>query len=137
MHLIMYKYLSMSNSFNQNIYLFYIRFDFTAPYYHVGRDEEKSNVSQNIHSVQVEKDGKLHCILLWWTLSLDDDGELLLSMVPRISKNDKTDIVVSFFCMHTIDQSIPQFSASIGDQLEYDGNQGASGSDYKTAKIKL
>ncbi|XP_065054934.1 protein arginine N-methyltransferase 7-like isoform X1 [Rhopilema esculentum] len=59
-----------------------VRFDFNAK-----PNAFATQLEQTIYQLEIEatESGCVHCIILWWDLSLDEDEEFTLSMAPKCS----------------------------------------------------
>ena len=84
-------------SCNLNIYI--IRFDFNAK-----QSAFATKLEQTIYQLEIEatESGCVHCIILWWDLSLDEDEEFTLSMAPKCSSLCPDKVIVRFYVFYYI-----------------------------------
>ena len=45
--------------------------------------------------MRLTSSGVVHCIVMWWDLTLDEDGEIILSMQPKCSSQNPDKVLVS------------------------------------------
>ena len=74
--------------------LFHFRFDFDGSLDNLSLENRKDKAC--CQTVEVCSSGTLHCFVLWWSLNLDEEEEIVLSMAPKIASQHPDKVLVSF-----------------------------------------
>ncbi len=64
---------------------------------------EDGNYNSCSFQAEAVASGIVHCVVMWWTVALDEEGDITLSMVPRCfsQQPDEVKVISSMPGFHT------------------------------------